>query len=295
MTAEVERWGPGRVDELTELVRAAFPAGEALTADELATVLWEDPSGPGVVLGTRSGDGVVAAVTRPFGGDVMGHVRLIAVAPSAQRQGLGTELLAAAEAWLTEQGAGVVRLGGEAPVYLWPGVDTSWVGAQCLLEAAGYVSTGCEINMELSSSYRRSAPEGVELRRLEDDDDVAAVSELVERCWPSWLVELDLGVEQATVHGAFAEGRAVGFCAHSVLRFGWLGPMGTDPQWRGRGAGGALVAAACEDLQVAGRSTVEISWVGPVRFYAKLGATVTRTFTLPTLRVLGTATPQGSA
>jgi hypothetical protein len=34
----------------------------------------------------------------------------------------------------------------------------------------------------------------------------------------------------------------------------------------------------CTDLQVAGLAATEISWVGPVGFYARLGAEVSRVF-----------------
>jgi hypothetical protein len=42
--------------------------------------------------------------------------------------------------------------------------------------------------------------------------------------------------------------------------------------------GAALVGAVCLDLMVAGHDQVEIAWVGPVRFYAKLGAEVSQVF-----------------
>ena len=275
MGDEPVEWGPERAGELAGLLAAAAPH-ERLTADELLGVLWEDP---GVVLGTDAGDGAVAAVTRRYGDVVAGYVRLVAVHPEAQRRGLGRRLLGAAEAWLVEQGAAVAALGGEAPVYLWPGVDVTAVGMLCLAEAAGYQATGSELDMSLPTTFRAPVPEGVAVRRATSDDDVDALRDLVGRHWPGWRVELDRAVASATVHGAFDPvGAPVGFCCHSVLRTGWLGPMGTDPAVRGGGVGAALVSAVCTDLMVARHDRVEICWVGPVRFYAKLGATVSRSF-----------------
>jgi GNAT superfamily N-acetyltransferase len=80
--------------------------------------------------------------------------------------------------------------------------------------------------------------------------------------------------------------RAVGFACHSVNRAGWFGPTGTDPARRGAGVGHALLAEVCRDAMVAGYADVEISWIGPMRFYAKAGGAVSRVF-----RVLGKRRP----
>lgn len=282
MTPEV--WGSERINDLTALWNVAAP-GEPLTADELAGVCFDDP---GVVLATPDGRAVVAAVIRTHPSPrLVGHVRLVVVHPDARRQGLGRQLVQAAERWMVDRGATVMVLGAEAPVYLWPGVDATNVAAQCLAESAGYASTGSEINMALPAAFRAPTPDGVVVRRLTDDSDVAATRSLVAAVWPEWLVEFDLGVAAACVHGAFVDPAtlagdvppvALGFCAHSVLRTGWLGPMGTDPDRRGGGVGSALVSAVATDVMVAGLTDVEISWVGPVRFYARLGATVSRSF-----------------
>jgi len=69
--------------------------------------------------------------------------------------------------------------------------------------------------------------------------------------------------------------------AHSVNRAGWFGPTGVDPDRQRRGVGGPLLAACLQDLQVAGFERCEISWIGPVGFYAKAaGAVVSRVFQL---------------
>ena len=67
--------------------------------------------------------------------------RTIAVDPAQRRRGIGRALLQEAEAALRTSGATGFRVGGDAPRYLWPGVDVTDLGLLALLEAAGYDST----------------------------------------------------------------------------------------------------------------------------------------------------------
>lgn len=272
----MERWGPDRLDDLTGLVERALPR-EGLSADELLACCWDDP---GVVLGTPGGEGAAAAVIRSFGDLRIGWVKLVVVAPEHQRAGLGDALLAAAESWAFDQGATEVQLGGSAPFYLWPGVDVEMLGMLCLAESRGYEPGGSELNMALPTEFRARPPEGVTLRRVLDDRDSDAVQAFVSAHWPWWRPELDRGIEQGGCHAAFSSAgdEVVGFACHSVNRAGWIGPMGTDPARRGGGVGHALLGELCQDLMVAHIPRAEVSWVGPVRFYAKAGATVSRSF-----------------
>jgi predicted N-acetyltransferase YhbS len=266
-----EPLGPDSAGEVATLLARAAP-DEGLDADELEDVLWD---GGGVVLGWRDPDrlGAVVAATMRDADERVGHVRLLAVDPERARRGLGRAALAAAEDWLAAEGAGTVVLGGEAPVYLWPGVDVAADALVGLAEAAGYEAVGELANMDLDVAFRAEAPGGVELRRVVEDDDVATVGAMVAERWPHWSEELARGIERATVHGAFEGARSVGFCGHSVLRTGWVGPMATVEDVRHRGIGAALLGEACRDLMVMGRRTAEIAWVGPADFYARLGAT----------------------
>ncbi len=267
-----------QVGDLFALVDEALPR-ERLTADELLAVCFDDP---GVVLWLPDGSGAVSAVTRSYGDFTIGWTRLIAVAPDARRHGRGRALLAAAEDWAYAQGASEVHLGESAPFYFWPGVPGDAMEMLCLAEAARYDATGGELNMSIPTTYRAPVPDGVVLRRVVDDADAAVVTAFTELHWPHWVPELRRGIEQGGCHAAFDHrDRAVlGFACHSVNRAGWVGPMGTDSARRGRGVGHALLSALCVDLMTANFRDAEISWVGPVRFYAKAGARVSRMFRL---------------
>ena len=74
-------------------------------------------------------------------------------------------------------------------------------------------------------------------------------------------------------------GATLGLGCHSVNRHGHIGPMATDPQRQRRGIGHAVLGALCADVaEMHGLDETDISWVGPVGFYAKAGARVSRVF-----------------
>jgi GNAT superfamily N-acetyltransferase len=272
----VDSWGPERSVELAALCSAAMP-DEHLSADELLAACWDDP---GVVLGDPSGSGAVAAVVRRFGELAVAFLKVVVVDPEAQRRGLGRRLLLAAEEWTWDQGADELHLAGSAPFFLWPGVDVAFTATHSLVESAGYTETGAVFDMTVPAGYRHPRADGVELRRVLDDADVAAVDQLVAGRWPEWSDEQRRGTEQGTCVGAFDPdtGRAVAFACHSVNRAGWFGPTGTADDWRHRGIGLALLGQVCADLSVAGYTEVEICWIGPVGFYAAAGGRFSRVF-----------------
>jgi GNAT superfamily N-acetyltransferase len=280
---------------------------EELSLDELLAVGWDDPEpgsrDEGVVLGTADGRGAVSVVVRAFGDDGdgdgdgdrdgdgggggrgvvrLGFVKLIAVHPDVRRGGIGHALMDAAEQWAWAHDAIELHLSGAAPFYFWPGVDATALEMTCLAESRGYERSGSDINMAIPTAFRAEPPAGVDVRRVVSDADVAAVHAFVARVWPEWVAEMVRAVEHGCCHGAFSIGaggdQAIGFACHSVCRAGWIGPMGTDPDVRAGGVGSALLGQLCRDLMIAEYAHAEICWVGPVRFYAKNGATVSRVF-----------------
>jgi len=292
METTIEPWPSDRAGDLLALVTAAMPE-EELSLDELLAVCWDDPepesTDVGTVLGTADGSGAVSAVIRVFGEGTdalrLAYVKLLVVHPDFRRAGLGHALLRAAEEWAWDNGAAELYLSGAPPFYLWPGVDATSVEMACLVESHRYEVVGSDINMSLPTSFRADAPDGVVVRRVVTDDDIARVDALVASVWPEWSAEMRRAVEHGCCHGAFVaadEGdgaeRAIGFACHSVSRAGWIGPMGTDPRERAAGVGSALLGQVCRDLMIAEYERAEICWVGPVRFYAKNGATVSRVF-----------------
>jgi mycothiol synthase len=281
---EPRSWGPERLGEVVAVVDAALGA-ERLTDDELGTILFDDPD-PAVVLGI-DGVGVAAAVVRrPPQGPPAVHVQLVAVVPGEQRAGHGGALLRAVHRWaFDEHGAAAVVAGGGAPFCLWPGVDVHATGAQCLFESLGYEQERAYLGLTFPSRFRAPLPGGVDVRRVLTDADAETTLAFVARHWPHWVAECRRGIEHAACLVALAADVVVGFGCHSVNRLGVLGPIGTDPAWRGRGVGGAVMSAIATDVMAAGFEHVQVSWPGPYRFYAKAaGATTSRAYLRLVLR-----------
>lgn len=258
--------------ELADLVHAALP-DEDLTAADLLTCCGGEGS---VTLG--DGDAaVVVNVTRwSRERPPVAWILLLAVAPERQREGRGRALVDEAAEYAREQGARELHLGNAVPRYVWPGVDFRLTAALALFEACGFDPYGAEVNMAIATSLRVPVPEGAILTREDGDGAV----QLATRLHPHWADEVRRATEGGTcfvardIHGA-----TLGFACHSVNRHALIGPMATDPDRRGLGLGTALLAALCGDIgERFGADEAEISWVGPIGFYAKAGARVSRVF-----------------
>ena len=135
--------------------------------------------------------------------------------------------------------------------------------------------------MAIATGFRAESPPGVTVER----ETVSATVELAKRHYPHWVDETTRAVERGTCFAARAAGDTVGLACHSVNRAGWIGPMATDPDRQHRGVGRSLLGAACADLETRGHAEADIAWVGPVGFYAKCGATVSRVFRTGRLRL----------
>lgn len=272
-------WGPERAGDVAALVDRALP-GEALTESDLTRCLWDDTS-PTLVVAAAGGEGVAAAVVRDVERRRFAAVQLIAVAPQARRRGHGRALLEQLKAWAFDlHGAESLLAGGAVPYYLWPGVDVRSTPALCLFERFGFTPTGVALNMAYAADYRSPVPDGLVLRRAELPGDVESCRAFVARHWPGWVLEADRALERRTcLMVVDSSATVVGFACHSVSREGWLGPMGTEPGKRHSGLGKALLGAVAADVQARGQDSVEVSWLGPVGFYANgAGAVMSRAF-----------------
>ena len=256
-------------DALAALCEAAMPE-ERLTADELAYLCFAEAD---EVLGDERAAAVLQ--TQSFGEHLAAWLTLVVVHPAEQGRGRGKELVHAVADRARALGARDLLLASAVPRYLWPGVDVHNTRAGMLLETCGFERDWVGTNMSIDTAFRRPPPNRVVVERETGD----GAHDLAARAYPYWVPELDRGVVLGTAFAARDEhGATIGFGCHSVNRFGWIGPMATDPTLQHGGVGSAVVAALCTDLEARGCATGEIAWVSNLRFYGKCGAQVSRVF-----------------
>jgi N-acetylglutamate synthase-like GNAT family acetyltransferase len=204
-----------------------------------------------------------------------GYVRLLGVDPSARRRGHGTALLRAAEADLRARRATSVQVGADPPYYLYPGVETTATAMLCLLERERYQRQEANFNMGVDLDALPPDPGGHELA---GDGDRAEVTAWMERHWPNWTPEALRALDHSTLMLSRDDAGIAAVCAYDVNRAGFLGPIAVRGDLWGRGAGRPLLIGALHRMRASGRRHVEVVWVGPVRPYAGVGATVSRVF-----------------
>jgi GNAT superfamily N-acetyltransferase len=244
----------------------ARAVADAPTASEIARALLVDPAV------TVLGDPDLGIVAVAAAGEV-GSIRLLAVDPSHRRRGLGRALLDEAEAHLRRAGATRFRVGGDAPRYLWPGVDVTDLGLLALLEAAGYARGEAALNLEVPLDAIPPAPT--------EPSAATTVAEVTTWCrthWPHWEVEFVAAAERAGLSAARDDAGITALCARDVLRDGWIGPVASRPDLVGHGAGRGPLLHALHALRASGRDRAEIAWAGPLRPYLAVGARPGRTF-----------------
>ncbi|MDG4791493.1 GNAT family N-acetyltransferase [Micromonospora sp. WMMD1102] len=254
---------------------------------------WRDGALAGVALGSMADRG---------GDRAVGHLDLVAVHPELRRRGIGRALLSRVEQALAGLGATQVRVAGNPPHYVWPGIDVRYTPAICTVLALGYTSEETAWNMtaDLSTesspalrptgaAERRLAERGVTVRRAEPADLPMLTDFARSTFGGTWDLELlhSVGRPDAGCHLAVrtpTDGgtpEVLGFAAYGSSRPSWFGPMGTAPGAQGLGIGGVLLRRCLRDQRAAGRPRAEIGWVGPVPFYANnAGARIERVFFL---------------
>jgi GNAT superfamily N-acetyltransferase len=286
----------------------AYTAADYATVAEICVAALDieapgDAAGYLAVLGRRSGTwhvavvggavvGVVIGSTSIGSAGPIGHVELLAVAPAFQGGGIGRALLRSLEAAHRAAGCVELRVQGNPPSYAWPGIDTRYTVAICMVEREGYERFNDARNMsaplspvvvDTAADESRLAAAGIVVRRLEASDE-PSIRPWLDTWGGSWRAEVlqTLEPSPAGCHVALtSSGEWLGFAAWGVNRPAIFGPMGTAEASRGMGIGGVLLKRCLADQLAAGFAVAEIGWVGPHRFYARaVGARFSRIFWL---------------
>jgi predicted N-acetyltransferase YhbS len=266
------------VTEFPLLDRADLPAIAALcergiadapSSDELDGALFA-PEQPAVVRGDPA-IGVVATVE----GDGGAHLRLLVVDPNQRRRGNGHALLRAAHADARAAGHTAITTGADAPFYLWPGVRTTEVGLLSLLERHHYARIEANYDMTIDLATIPDDPGGHAIASPAERDEI---SMFMSKHWPFWKAEVLRALDKRNLVVSRDEEGISAFCAFEVNRAGFLGPVAVRPELIGRGAGHATLVGALHELRARGRSSIEVTWIGPIVPYARLGGRISSVY-----------------
>ena len=264
--------------ELPALERADLPAIAALcergiadppSAEELAGSLFA-PEQPAVVRGDPA-VGVVATVE----GDGGAHLRLLVVDPDARHRGHGHALLRAAHADARAAGHTSITTGADAPFYLWPGVPTAEIGLLCLLERHHYARVEANYDMTIDLDTIPNDPGGHALATPNERDEITA---FMSKHWSLWKAEVLRALDKNNLVVSRDDEGIDAFCAFEVNRAGFLGPVAVRPDLIGRGAGRAALVGALHELRARGRSSIDVTWIGPIVPYARLGGGISNIY-----------------
>ncbi len=202
-----------------------------------------------------------------------GYITLFGVAPEYQRQGIASQMLERAEAYLKSQGRKLVMISSYAPGYFIPGVDVNaYPAALSFLKKHGYSEVYRPLAMETSLGPRE-IPEFVrEKRRALEGDGVTIepyryeltlrLLEFTSKEFPGdWvrvvrecMSRITLGDSPTRLIIAHRMGEVVGFSHHEADRFG---PIGVAASQRGEGLGHVLMF---ETLAAQKRAGLQVAW-----------------------------------
>jgi mycothiol synthase len=205
-----------------------------------------------------------------------GYVTLIGVLPSHQRRGIGSRLLAEAEAYLRAQGRTVVAVSPYAPGYFLPGVDVeTYTGGLQFFLKHGYREVYRPLAMEaplwsgtwpdwVARKRERLVEEGVRCEAYHPALTLPLL-EFTQREFPGDWVRVAREAMGRIVAGepaqqltiAHERGRALGFAHTRGERFG---PIGVAAAERGRGLGHVLMFMALDGMRAQGFRTAWFLW-----------------------------------
>lgn len=225
---------------------------------ELVRVAEEKCFGPGV-----SGAPVVR-VYGDFQGAVVTcgkYVRVLVVDRDARGRGIGSALLADAEA----RGAGVI--GAEAGNYFIPGVLEEHAG---FFRKRGYEQTAETWNLLAETAAPDPDPLPARVGRGDSERVLAFIEQHFGRIW-RFEAARAFERDEPTIFVTRDGDAITGFAAHDVNNrgLGFFGPTGVAREMRGRGLGCALLLASLRDLHRLGYARAVIPWTDALAFYRK--------------------------
>ena len=207
-----------------------------------------------------------------------GELRLLCVLPEYRGQGVGSRMLAQAEACAKAHGFRELVVGGPSSP-LFQGAPEQ---ARGFFEKKGYVfgdryeEMERELNGFSAADFSLPVPEGVQFGLYKGDlPTLHAAVRAVEEDWVQYF-QADSPVFCATLNGkiasfCIAEAWENGLLSDGKNKVGAPGCVGTVPAFRRQGIGLKMVALACEELKKQGCGVGFIHYTGVAPWYARLG------------------------
>lgn len=229
---------------------------------------------------------------RNFEKGKFGWIKLMAVDMIYRRKKIATQLLNQLENKLISKGATDIKVMDISPNYYMPGLDPRYTEGVVFLLQNGFERVGEYFNMEADLTgnidlntnilEEKLIKDSIEIKRAELSDFEPTI-EFIRPIWKSWEYEVKQTFKNQPIslHIAKYRGKVVAFSAYAANNIGlpWFGPMGTDPNMRGKKLGEILLKRCLADQKNQGHKISIIPWVGPIGFYLNaVNAKITRVF-----------------
>ena len=122
----------------------------------------------------------------------------------------------------------------------------------------------------------RLKSEGITIRRVNNYERSRLQKFIMDNFSVVWADEAQAAFSQQPVACFIAthEKKIVGFAAHECTRRDFFGPMGVNPDYRGKGIGKALLLASLRAMLELGYAYAVIGGVGPTDFYASCAGAI---------------------
>jgi GNAT superfamily N-acetyltransferase len=207
-------------------------------------------------------------------------LKLFAVDKDRRRLGIARQMLDKLEGRFRNAGVQRVHTLNSSPHYVMPGLDVRYTAGVCLLQGRGYQLDQYVHNMRIDldsvdfdtdEAELDLAEDGIVFRRLRYEDETVLRPWIHGHWGYGWATEAcnSLKNDPVTSHLALSGERVVGFATYDVMALtSGFGPTGVDDSMRGQGLGKILLFRCLEDMKRRGDRHCEVTWVGPISYYA---------------------------